>query len=57
MARSGANINMYSDDQILRITELRNILERLALDWDFIISKKENVKNRATFFNNTFLKA
>ncbi|CDW82679.1 UNKNOWN [Stylonychia lemnae] len=47
----GALINEISNNQLLRICELRNVLERLKVDWEKIVCCS---RNNAVMMNNTF---
>jgi hypothetical protein len=55
MIYAGAQINEQTNNQILRVAELRNILERLKTDWDLIILN--GGINSTSILNNTFKKA
>lgn len=54
MFLNGAQINNITTGQILRISEIKNVLERLKLDWVKIMNNSRDTDTSLRLLNNTF---
>ncbi len=52
---NGAQINYFTERQLLRVVELRNILERLRIEWDTILTYHEDCQLINTTFRDAKL--
>ena len=49
---NGAQVNFFTEKQLLRVIELRNILERLRLEWDVVMTYHEDCQLIKTTFRD-----
>eukprot|EP00350_Pseudokeronopsis_sp_OXSARD2_P005893 CAMPEP_0170567426 /NCGR_PEP_ID=MMETSP0211-20121228/80473_1 /TAXON_ID=311385 /ORGANISM="Pseudokeronopsis sp., Strain OXSARD2" /LENGTH=97 /DNA_ID=CAMNT_0010888877 /DNA_START=1617 /DNA_END=1910 /DNA_ORIENTATION=- len=54
LLQSGAKVNAESEQQILRVSELRIIMEKLLTDWDLLMNCPKVTAD--DLFNTTFKK-